>query len=40
MVDDKFTAEVTVMGSLTYRAQIGGATTVPVLLVQTISRTS
>ncbi|GAA1185585.1 PASTA domain-containing protein [Pseudonocardia alaniniphila] len=40
VVDDEFTAEVTVMGSLTYKTQIGGSTTVPVLLVQTISRTS
>jgi hypothetical protein len=40
VVDDEFTAEVTVRGSLTYQTQIGGSTTVPVLLVQTISRTS
>jgi len=40
VVGDEFTAEVTVMGSLTYQTQIGGSTTVPVLLVQTISRTS
>ena len=40
VVDDEFTAEVTVMGSLTYQTQIGGSTTVPVLQVQTISRTS
>jgi PASTA domain len=40
VLDDEFTAEVTVRGSLTYQTQIGGTTTVPVLLVQTISRTS
>jgi hypothetical protein len=40
VVDDEFTAEVTVRGSLTYQTQIGGTTTVPVLLVETISRTS
>jgi hypothetical protein len=40
VVDDEFTAEVMVRGSLTYQTQIGGSTTVPVLLVRTISRTS
>jgi hypothetical protein len=40
VVDDEFTAEVTVTGSLTYQTQIGGNTTVPMLLVQKISRTS
>ncbi len=39
VVDDTFTAEVTVTGSLTYDTSIGGRTTVPTLSVDTITRT-
>jgi hypothetical protein len=38
VVKDQFKAEVTVKGSLSYDTQIGGKTTVPLLQIDTITR--